>query len=491
MQLIQYIAKRLLMIIILGIIMISCQKKLDDLRINPNTVTSVDDAALFATGARSLFLETTDESVSRFIGQHTHYFVAGGDYRKPDLYGDGFDTYYEGMMYGVYGGVVRHIEEVMMMTSTGDAKNDTRYSMATIFYVLGFQKLTDLYGDIPYTEGGKGKLGIIQPKYDTQEFIYKDLIDRLTASIDVLKTADPASGYGVSDFIYADDFEKWVRFANSTRLRLAMRLRNADQEYSRTIVNLCLQDPLMETSDHDATMIETEGYGNRWYDKKMNYPGIKMSDMLVTQLLSTNDPRLEGFVDKDIDGGYSGQLNGLSDQEFGSSNWPDRSDIGVALASQDSKHYLMTATETWFLRAEAALVYQNDEVKANEYYRKGIETSLNQWLVEETAAIAFLDSPLATLTGSMTDKEKQIGIQMWIGIIPNYVESWAHMRRTGYPVIEQRTDPKLDPGVTNGYMPIRFKYSSFELSTNGENTQKAIDRQGPNAITTPVWWDRN
>ena len=491
MQMIQYIAKRLLMIIILGVIMISCQKKLDDLRMNPNAVTSVDDAALFSGAARSVFSATTDESASRFIGQYAHYFVAGGDYRKPDLYGDGFDTYYEGMMYNIYGSTIRHIEDVLYLTSNGDTKNETRNAMATVIYVLGFQKLTDLYGDIPYTEGGKGKFGILQPKYDTQEFVYKDMIDRLTASIEVLKTADPDNAYGVSDFIYANDLDKWVRFANSVRLRLAMRLRNADEAYSRTIVSLCLQDPLMESYTDDASMIETEGHGNVWYDKKTSYPGIKMSEMLISQLVNTNDPRLEGFADKDIDGSYSGQLNGISDEEFGSSNWPDRSDIGIALASQDSKLYLMTATETWFLRAEAALVYQNDEAAANENFRNGIEVSLNQWQIEQDSITAFLASPTATLSGNMVHKEAQIGMQMWIAIIPNYVESWAHMRRTGYPVIAQRTDPKLDQGVTNGYMPIRFKYSSFELSTNGDHTREAIDRQGPNTITTPVWWDRN
>ncbi|MCK5775886.1 MAG: SusD/RagB family nutrient-binding outer membrane lipoprotein [Bacteroidales bacterium] len=491
MQIIQYIAKIFLMIIILGVLTMSCQKKLDDLKKNPNAVTSVDDAALFTNATRSLFIGTADESASRFIGQHAHYFVAGGDYRKPDLYGDGFDTQYEEMMYNIYGSTLRHIEDVLVLTSTGDTKNETRFAMATVISVLGFQKLTDLYGDIPYTEGGKGKQGILQPKYDTQEFVYKDMIDRLTASIDVLKTANPDNAYGVSDFIYANDLDKWVRFANSVRLRLAMRLRDADQAYSRTMVSLCLQDPLMENYTDDASMIDTEGYGNVWYDKKTSYPGIKMSEMFISQLVNTSDPRLNGFADKDIDGGYSGQLNGLSDEEFGSSNWPDRSDIGDALASQDSKFYLMTATEIWFLRAEAALVYQNDESAANENFRTGIEVSLNQWQVEQDSIAEFLASPTATLSGNMAQKEAQIGMQMWIAIMPNYVESWAHMRRTGYPVIAQRTDPRLDQGVTDGYMPRRFKYSSFELSTNGDNTQEAIDRQGPNTITTPVWWDRN
>jgi hypothetical protein len=95
------------------------------------------------------------------------------------------------------------------------------------------------------------------------------------------------------------------------------------------------------------------------------------------------------------------------------------------------------------------------------------------------------------LDGTIDDMEEQIGIQMWVAITPNYFESWSHMRRTGYPVIAQRTAVYLDRGVTQGYMPKRFLYSTQEFSTNGTNVEEAVARQGPNKIDTPVWWDQN
>lgn len=468
----------------------SCQERLDDLRDNPNAVTEIDDAALFTKAVRSLFQGTTDESAARFAGHYGHYFVAGSTARIPDQYGDGFDSQYNQMFTGIYGGVIRHIEEVLDITSTEGTKNDVRYAMANVIAVLGYAKLTDAFGEIPFIEGGKGKTqGIISPKYDTQATIYEDMIASLSASISVLKTADAAMGYPNSDPIFNNDLNKWVRFANSVRLRLAMRLRYADNALSQQTVTQCLSEPLMETNDHNAYMIETEGNGNEWFTMRTGFPSIKMSTMVIDQLQDTNDPRLSVFVSKDANGMYNGMLNGLDDEAFGNSNFSTKSDMGITLSSRDSKLYVMTASEVWLLRAEAALVYDNAPDQANTLYRKGIEASLDQWDVNASDSTAFMASSEALLTGS--DDELQIGTQMWLALVPNYFEGWSHIRRTGFPIIAERTAANLSQGVTNGVLPKRFLYSSFELSSNRDNVLEAISRQGANKIDTPIWWDKN
>jgi hypothetical protein len=355
---------------------------------------------------------------------------------------------------------------------------------------LGYARITDAFGDIPYTEGGKGKSqNILRPNYDTQEFIYGDMIKRLGNSISILKNADPAMAYPNSDPLFNNDLNKWIRFANSVRLRLAMRIRDADNALSRQTVSQCLTEPLMEDNGHNATMIQTEGNGNDWFTYRTGYPSIKMSTKLIDQLQGTADPRLSVYVSKDADGNYTGMVNGLNDLAFGKSNYATKSDIGLALSSKDSKLYLMNAAEVWFLRSEAALVYDNNPATANDLYRMGIKTSLQQWEVEDTDITAFMATPTASLSGN--DAEEQIGTQMWLALTPNYYESWSYIRRTGYPVIEDRTDPDLTKGATNGVMPTRFLYSSFELSSNSENVTEAINRQGGNKIDIPVWWDKN
>src|SRR5690606_5951304 len=173
--------------LIIGLGFLSCEKHLDDLRDNPNSVTQLDDAALFTRAVRSLILGTTDQSVYRFSGQYAHYFVASSTARLPDQYGDGFDENYNEMFTDMYGGTIRHIEEVLDITEAPETKNEVRHAIAEVIAVLGYARITDAFGDIPYTEGGKGKSqNILRPNYDTQEFIYGDMIKRLGNSISIL-----------------------------------------------------------------------------------------------------------------------------------------------------------------------------------------------------------------------------------------------------------------------------------------------------------------
>ena len=490
MQSIYKTIKKTAAVTVSGILLLSCEGHLEDLYDNPNAVTNIDDAALFTKAVRSLFQGTTDNGSSHFAGMYAHYYVAGSTWRAPDQYGDGHDQDYNSIMNEGYGGTIRHIEEVLELTSTSGTQNNVRNALAHIIAVLGYAKITDGFGDIPYSEGGKGKSqDILLPKYDSQESIYKDLILRLTNSINVLKTADPAMAYPNSDPIYNNDLKKWVRFANSVRLRLAMRLRYVDTDLSRSIVSQCMSEPLMETPEHDAYMIETEGTGNAWFTRRTGFPSIKMSTFLIDQLQTTNDPRLSVFVSKDANGEYSGIVNGLTDQAFGNSNFANLSDMGLALSSPESKLYMMTAAETWLLRAEAALVYDDDPVTANTLYRQGIEASLHQWEVNDAEISSFMATSAATLSG--VNDEEQIGVQMWLALTPNYFEGWSHIRRTGYPVIPVRTSEDVSKGATNGIMPNRFMYPSFELGANSTNVQEAISRQGTNKIDTKVWWDKN
>ena len=77
--------------------------------------------------------------------------------------------------------------------------------------------------------------------------------------------------------------------------------------------------------------------------------------------------------------------------------------------------------------------------------------------------------------------------------MPNCIDSWFSIRRTGYPVIPQRTAENLDQGLTNGYMPTRLNYpSTVERSVNTRNLMDAIERiGGEDRIDIKVWWDVN
>ncbi len=481
-------------ILLLGISllgMLACTDQLDELNVDPNRIIFLDDNALFTKSVRSLFQTTTDRSSYKFSGQYAHAIVAGAEIRLPDQYTDGFDADYRSTYRSWFGGIIKHANDVLQTTSQGETTEPVRYAMADIIAVVGYAKISDAYGDIPYHDGGKGKTeGILLPTYDRQEDIYKDLIQRLADDIATLKNAKEDEGYVDTDLIFKNDHAKWVRFANSTRLKLAMRCRFADEAYSRSIVEECLQEPLLENFGDNISLIDEESLGNPFFNLTHEHPGLRASAFLVDMLKDQSDPRLEVYIDTSQNGERAGFLNGYNDIAFGTVDYNNTSTLGLAIIARDAKMYIMTTAEIWFLRAEIALVYDQDVQKANGYFRSGIETSLNQWEIGEENIAAFMDSPVATLSGSTANMERQIGEQHYLALIPNFFEAWCQIRRTGYPVIARRTAPHLEQGVTDGVLPKRFLYPLFEFVANEANVLKAIEQQGPNLIDTPVWWDQ-
>ncbi|MCK5703753.1 MAG: SusD/RagB family nutrient-binding outer membrane lipoprotein, partial [Cyclobacteriaceae bacterium] len=151
--------------------------------------------------------------------------------------------------------------------------------------------------------------------------------------------------------------------------------------------------------------------------------------------------------------------------------------------------YLMTAAEMAFLQAECAL-FNLGGTDANAHYRRGIELTMRRVGVSEEDITAFLDTEVATLSGSQEEQFEQIGTQLWLSLAPNFTEAYAAMRRTGYPVIPTRDGITTTLGVTNGELPSRIIYPLSEKLTNNPNVEKAIDGMGgDDVLSTKVWWD--
>jgi hypothetical protein len=351
--------------------------------------------------------------------------------------------------------------------------------------------MTDLFGDMPYSEGGYGQTGNLLPEYDPQSFIYEDMIEKLGASIQAMKTGDAEDAFPGFDPLFNNDLEKWVRFSNALRLRLAMRMRFANPTLASTVIQQCTEEPLMVSNEDNAQIItyDDPDLYNQWYSHFQMTPW-KMSRKLVDWLKATNDPRLYVWVEQNTYGDYVGAENGLNEIAWSQMPWDSISDPTPALYARDMPVYFMCAAETRFYTAEATLLGLNPGGDANALYQEGIRLAMEQWNVEPDSITNFINNiPIATLSGDLETALEQIGTQLWLSLVTNFIESYSSIRRLGYPVIPNRTDEWLDKGETNGVLPKRFLYPYDEVATNSANVQEAIDRQGPNELTTPVWWD--
>jgi hypothetical protein len=480
-------------IISLTIIFAGCSESLVDMNTDPLRLSELPDEYLFTTAVRMTVGDVSNYD-TRFGCQYAHIYVSNSENRAADAYKD-FHTQdvYKEMFAQAYINPLRYIIKVLGMTSEGETKNPVRNSIARIVAVVEYSRVTDCFGDVPYFEGARGMENILYPEYDRQELIYHDMMDQLKDAIEVLKTADPAMGYAGADPVYDNNLTKWIRFANSLRLRLAMRTRFIEPSNSASVITECMAEQFIENNDGNFGLKYQESENpelyNPWNDV-FKHPNWKMSDKFVEWLKSTNDPRLRIFVDTTKTGEYKGFINGLNDQEQSKYQWDDFSNPKPALYAKDMSQNLMCASEVWFLRSEAAL-FSLAPGDANQLYQEGIRKTMLQWNVPAAEIAEFLSTePEATLNGSDENKFRQIATQMWIAFTPNFIEAWSNIRRTGYPVIAQRTDPDVySLGVTNGVLPTRFKYSSSEYRTNRANVDAAIDQQGPDLIDTPLWWD--
>ena len=472
----------------------ACDEKFTEMNTDPLRLSELPDEYLFTTAVRLAINDLHTEIDSRFGCQYAHIYVHNTEFRSADAYQDFHSTdIYKEMYKNMYTGPLRYINKVVNMTSYGETRNPVRNAIARVLSVMEYSRVTDCWGDIPYFDGARGMEGIMYPKYDRQELIYHDMMDQLKSAVEILKTANPADGFVGADPIYNNDLNKWRRFANSMRLRLAMRARFVDPAGSAAVITECMKEPFIETNDENFGLkFQVSDNGalyNPWYEtrKRQNW---KMSDKFVEWLKSSNDPRLKTFVDTTTTGEYKGFMNGLNEQEQSQYLWSNFSNPKPALYAKDMPINFMCASEVWFLRAEAAL-YNLAGGDPQLLYQEGIRKNMMLWNVPLAEITEYLfTEPEATLSDSEENKFRQISTQMWIAFTPNFVEAWSSIRRTGYPVIAQRTDPDIyNLGVTNGILPKRFKYSSHEYLTNNENLQVAIKNQGPDKIDTPVWWD--
>jgi len=494
--------KRMLILLITLSMFSACDERWEEMNTDPNQLSTLPNEYLFTNAVRGTFMDQFERFDIDFGGQFAHVWISNSWNREADKYNDiqSQGDIYERVFQGVYNGPIRNIVEVLELTGPGgDSENQARYAQAKIIATLNFSRLSDFYGDIPYFEGGMGKYDILKPVYDDQEVIYSDMVAGLQEAITVLKSASDSDIYSsAEDPLYAGDRDKWIRFANSLRLRLAMHARFVDPATYGNVIDECLGEDLIEDNSQNAKLEMEDSNNpslyNPWYAKIIDYQAglytMNWSEKFIDELLGTNDPRLAFFATKNNDDVYLGMPNGLADTYYSSWSRANSSVATEEFLAKDQPMYHMCASEIFLLRAEAAL-FNLGSGDANGLYQTGIEMAMDQWSIEDSLVMKFLtEEAEASLYGDQENMFRQIATQLWISFVPNTFEGWTTIRRTGYPVIEQRTSDMYSKGVTDGYMPTRIKYPfTVEKSVNGENQDAAITNMGGDKIDLQLWWD--
>ncbi|MEX2369763.1 MAG: SusD/RagB family nutrient-binding outer membrane lipoprotein [Bacteroidales bacterium] len=506
--------------------LISCDQGFEELNTNPNALSEPVIENMFSYSiARATFSGGDVVVETLWCGAMMQYYTGLDNVEwTGDKYIEDITEHNARVWNQAYPTYIKNIQEVIQRVE-GEPELTNLYAIARIWRVFVFHRMTDIYGDIPYSQANKGFYeNKYKPEYDTQSAIYADMLNELDEAAQLL---DPAKEtFGSGDFIYNGDTAKWKRFANSMMLRLGMRLTKVDLAAAEEYVRKAISGGVMQSYGDIALLEHTDdasinhnGISNFWWVKEMapSQEGTsrsKITKTFIDELKNNNDPRLplystlwEGNADpsllpqssalevqKGLPTGYDYSTIQEVIPGFGTEELKEFSELNLhRIAHRAAPTIFQSYAEVEFLLSEASLRgWSNTD--AAIHYANGVTASMEMatlypgdMSISETAINDYLtENPFPTGEGVEAQMER-IHTEMWINLFNrSAIEAYSNWRRTGYP---QLTPTNYNRNITGGTIPRRLIYPESEKIQNTEAYNAAIQRQGPDLYTTRVWWD--
>ncbi|MBC7789938.1 MAG: SusD/RagB family nutrient-binding outer membrane lipoprotein [Anaerolineae bacterium] len=468
----------------------SCNDGLTDLNVNPNAPTDVSAEYLFPQGAVALVSllrgTTFDMTMTSLWAQH----FAKIQYVDEDWYEirpGTIDSYWSSLYSGGLQDLTQAADKATAIGNTNKA------GPARIMNAWALSVMTELWGDIPYTEANSvDRGGTTTPVYDSQQAIYNALFVDLKSAHDQMGTG---TGYGSADPIYGGSVTSWRKFANSLRARNAMRLSKADPTKARAELTAALTAGVFTSNADDAKLVwpgdgsnDSPIYSNqRPPDGKGSRDDHRVSKTLVDTLKALSDPRLAVYAQCTKDSQttppcqYIGVPNGLTSPDALALGFTRTSLPGTVFHDPSAPSWLMSYPEVLFIQAEAA---ERGWItgSAAAFYNAGISASMEQWGISAAVIATYLAQPRVVYTP--VTGLTQIALQKWISLYGQGSDAWAEYRRTGVP------DLRAGPAAIIPVVARRLLYPQSEQSFNKANLDAAVAAQGGAGLENRIWWDR-
>ena len=511
--------KQIIIILLLVFIgaLSSCTKDFDKINTDPNSITNVQPHQLLAPALRSAtqFRMIRNRNFNNELMQVT---VNMSDAEAVVFRYDFRATWSDYLWNGLYSELTNFKD--MYHIAKGDSSNPQKSYMgiSLIMQAMLYSILTDTHGDIPFSQANSARVeygGIKEPAFDRQQDIYQGLFRYLEEANELLKSNQAIDRN--SDLIYRGDVAKWRKFGNSLYLRLLLRVSEKSEVSSSAISKIKemvdgnpLNYPVFERADESAIL----KWGS-WSGlvsplvtsvRAQDFRDPALVDFFINNLVAWDDPRLDD-ENYGIDGiarfgisksgaDYVGVESGYepgTDLTRGSffyatdNSVAGKSPPAITLQTDSMTGMWMNHAEVEFILAEAALKgWINGP--AEDYYKKGVKSSINVWLPQWNEDVdAYLTQANMQLSQSqpMDSLMEKIHLQKYYALFLVDYQQWFEYRRTGLPKL-----PKGKGLHNGGVMPARMVYPVYIQSTNPTNYKAAVARQGPDIISTQVWWQK-
>ena len=355
-----------------------------------------------------------------------------------------------------------------------------RQAIIEIFKVYCYQRLVDIFGNIPYSEAMN--IDNVYPKYDDAATIYSDFLSKLDAAIAKL---DPTKdSFGSSDLIYGGDVASWKKFANTLKIKIGIELADVNPAVAKSTIEGAVSGAFTSSAD-DATFdyLSASPNQNPLYTDLVasGRHDFVAANTIVDVMNNLEDPR-RAFYFTDVDGEYIGG-------PYGEDNaYPNYSHINDAIQAPDYPAYLLTYDEMLFYLSEAAARGISVPKTAEQYYNEAIIESITSWGGTAQMASDYLaqaDVAWATAPDASADGwREKIGTQSWIASYVRGMLGYTTWRRLDYPVFN--VAPTIE---STQDIPTRFTYPIEEQTLNAANYQSASSAIGGDDLTTKLFWD--
>lgn len=369
---------------------------------------------------------------------------------------------------------------------------ENQIAMAQILQVWTWQVMTDIWGPIPFAEALEG-IDNPSPAYTAQSEIYPALLDTLDAAIAAI---DPgATAIASGDVIYGGDTSKWLKFANSIKMRIAMRMSDRNDDVggrAAAAIQEAVESGPFESNDDNALapFLASSPYENPLYVNNVvnGRDDWAVSEPLVSTMMANGDPRLPAYAQPAPSGEFVGFPYGMSEGAaqalYSTGNFSRPSDDLYAKA--DAPAFLLLYDEVLFIKAEAAARGWITGDPA-DFYQQAIRASMEFWGVTDQAAI---DAYIAQNPFDASNWQQSIGEQKWVAMYMQGVQGWSEWRRLDFEGVLQ---PPVAGSIPDFGLPIavRMTYPDDEKTLNATNVQEAISQYlgGNDSQGVQLWWD--
>jgi hypothetical protein len=516
------INKIAIVVMLFSVMLSSCTKGFQEMNTDPNNLIKALPQQLLAPALVSTLTYNMIRGNRNFNNELMQVTVnvsdAEGQVFRYDIRSDLSNHLYNGLYSELTN--FKDIYKIASDTNTADF-NRSYMGISLICQSWIYSILTDTYGDIPYFQSIQGKDSLnFQPVFDPQKDIYLDIFKKLEEA-NALLTFNTAIT-PASDPVYSGNVSRWRKFGNSLYLRLLLRISGKAEVSSQVIAKIkeivdekASTYPIIANNAESAILRWTgiAPYSSPYLAvREQDFRGPGIASFFIDNLVNWNDPRIDVGTFGTSNGSttinrwgiapFMGAFTGVPSgyapgQVQDKKSYFYSNTSHVSLQKEPLTGMMMNYAEVKFILAEAALKGWISS-SAETHYKEGVLDSITLWLPNWTTTINPSTGTVNTVDAyliaadkqflpnhTFDDKMERIHLMKYYALFLVDLQQWFEYRRTGYPLL-----PKGSGLRNNGVMPARMTYPVYVQSTNRENYQAVIARQGPDLISTLVWWQK-